>query len=74
MRIEKGRMVVEDTMDKLVEKEEGITCGCEVPQIRMTMHLDMTDCYQNNFVCQCGNQIVVVVERDEESKSMWEGN
>ena len=64
-------MVVEDTMDKLVEKEEGITCGCKVPQLRMTMHLDMTDCYQNNFVCDCGNQIVVVVERDTISREYW---
>ena len=74
MKIEKGRIVVEDTMDKLVEKEEGITCGCENPQLRMTMHFDMTECYQNNFVCDCGNQICCVIQRDEESKSMWEGN
>lgn len=71
MIIKKDRMTVEDTMDKLIEKEEGITCGCENPNLRMTMHLDMTDSYQNNFVCDCGNQIAVVVERDEESKAMW---
>lgn len=71
MIIKKERMTVEDTMDKLIEKEEGITCGCENPQLKMTMHMDFTDSYQNNFVCDCGNQIVVVVERDEESKAMW---
>lgn len=71
MIIEKERMTVEDTMDKLVETEQGITCGCENPQLKMTMHMDFTDSYQNNFVCDCGNQIVVVVERDEESKAMW---
>ena len=63
MRIEKGRVVVEDTMDNLVEKEAGITCGCENPNLKMVMHLDMTDCYQNNYVCDCGNQIVVTAKR-----------
>ena len=63
MRIEKGRMVVEDTMDKLVEKEEGITCGCENPQITMTMHIDGTDFYEYHYVCDCGNQIVVTRKR-----------
>ena len=71
MIIKKDRMTVEDTMDKLVETEQGITCGCENPMLKMTMHMDFTDSYQNNFVCDCGNQIVVVVERDEESKDMW---
>ena len=74
MIIKKDRMTVEDTMDKIVEVEHGITCGCENPQLRMTMHMDLTDSYQTNYVCDCGNQIVVVVERDEEIKSMWEGN
>lgn len=74
MRIEKGRMVVEDTMDKLVETEDGILCGCKNPMLKMTMHMDLVNSYQTNYVCNCGNQIVVVVERDEESKSMWEGN
>ena len=71
MRIEKGRMIVGDTMDKLVEVENGITCGCENPNLKMTMHMDFTDSYQNNYVCNCGNQIAVVVERDKESKAMW---
>jgi hypothetical protein len=66
MRIEKERMVVEDTMDKLVEIEQGITCGCEKPSLTMTMHLDGTDFYQSNYVCQCGNQISLVVERNPE--------
>lgn len=64
-------MTVEDTMDKLIETAVGITCGCEEPSLRMTMHLDGTDYYQSNYACQCGNQIVMVVERDEASKMLW---
>lgn len=71
MIIEKERMTVEDTMDNLIETEDGIRCGCKNPMLKMTMHIDFNDSYQNNFVCECGNQIVVVVERDEESKAMW---
>lgn len=71
MKIEKGRMTVEDIMDKLVETKEGITCGCEKPQLRKTMHMDMTDCFQTNYVCDCGNQIVVVTERDPISREYW---
>lgn len=72
MRIEKGRMIVEDRMDKLVETEQGITCGCENPNLKMVMHLDMTDNYQNSYVCDCGNDIVVMVKRTEEDKEYWE--
>ena len=71
MKVEKVRMIVEDTMDKLVELEQGITCGCDNPRLKMTMHLDWKDCYQSNYICECGNQICVVVERDEESKKLW---
>ena len=72
MIIQKERITIEDTMDKLVEKEVGITCGCENPNLKMVMHLDMTDCYQNNYVCDCGNQICCVIQRDEEDKAYWE--
>ena len=71
MKIKKERMTVEDTMDKLVELEQGITCGCDNPGLQMTMHLDGTDYYQSNYICECGNQICVVVERDKESMDLW---
>ena len=71
MIIKKDRMTVKDTMDKLVETEQGITCGCENPKFKMVMHMDFTDSYQNNYVCDCGNQIVCVTQRTEEDKSYW---
>ena len=71
MKIKKGRITVEDIMDKLVDSEQGITCGCDNPSLKMTMHLDCTDYYQSNYICECGNQICVVVERDEESMDLW---
>lgn len=63
MKIEKGNAIVEDTMDKLVDMGKGFTCGCENPQLAMTMHIDGTDFYQYNYVCECGNQISLVVRR-----------
>ena len=58
-------MVIEDTMDKLVETEEGFTCGCGNASFRMTMHLDGMDFYQYNYVCDCGNKITVFGKRKE---------
>ena len=39
MEIKKGRMTVIDTKDNLIETEEGITCGCEKPSLRMVSRL-----------------------------------
>lgn len=71
MKIERGRMTVEDTMDKLVERDNGITCGCDKPILRMTVHMDGTEFSQTNYACTCGNQISVVVKRSEEEKFYW---
>ena len=67
MRIEQEGMIVEDTMDRLVETEEEITCGCGDPELTITMYLDGLDYYQYNYSCQCGNQIVMMAKIEEES-------
>lgn len=65
MKIERGLMTIEDTMDRLVETEQGITCGCENPKLKATMFMDGVDYYQNNYACRCGNQIVVFGKRSK---------
>lgn len=64
MKIERNRAVIEDTMDKLIEVEDGVTCGCEKPSLKMTMHIDGVDFYSYGYVCEnCGNQISMNVKR-----------
>ena len=43
MRIEKGRIKIEDSMDKLVETEHGVACGCKNPSLKMVCHMDLKD-------------------------------
>lgn len=66
MKIEKENMTVEDTMDRLVEKEGGITCGCEKPSLKMVYHIDGTDFYSYSYRCDCGNSISVSRKRENE--------
>ena len=71
MRIEKGRMTIEDSMDKLVETKEGITCGCENPIFKITMHMDGKGFYSTQYDCACGNHIVVHAKRTDEEMMRW---
>ena len=63
MKIEKERMVIEDTMDRLMESEKGITCGCENPSLRMELHIDGKEMYTTQYACACGNRIIVCTMR-----------
>lgn len=74
MKIEHGRMTIEDTMDNLVENEQGVNCGCEEPKLKMVMHMDFTDKYESQYSCKCGNQIFVSVKRTDEERALWEDN
>lgn len=65
MKIEKGRMTVEDTGNNLVEVQDGVKCGCENPRLRITHHIDGKDFYANCYRCDCGNNIKVSYERNE---------
>lgn len=71
MKIEKGRMTVEDAMDNLIETEEGVTCGCGNPNLRMQYHFDGSKTCSYGYVCDCGNAIKMICERDAESKKWW---
>lgn len=64
MKIEKENMTVEDTMDRLVEKEEGIICGCEKPSLKIICHIDGTDFYSYLYRCDCGNSISMNCKRE----------
>ena len=66
MKIEKGNMIIEDTMDRLIETKDGITCGCKKPSLKMVYHIDGTDFYSYSYSCDCGNSIVVNCKRSEE--------
>lgn len=71
MEIKKGRMTVIDTKDNLIETEEGITCGCEKPSLRMVSHMDGKDFYNYQYQCSCGNSIYMECKRDEEDLMYW---
>ena len=70
MVIEKENMTVKDTLDKLVETEKGITCGCENPELRMTCHIDGSDFYSCDYQCSCGNAISVTHKRNKSDMMM----
>ena len=71
MKIEKGNMTIEDTMDILVETKDGITCGCEKPRLKMTCHVDGRDFYGYQYSCSCGNQISMECKRDKDDMMMY---
>lgn len=65
LRIEKGNAVFEDTENRLAESKNGITCGCENPQLQMVSHIDGVDFYAYQYKCNCGNCITVTKKREE---------
>jgi len=65
-------MTVCDTMDKLIETEDGVTCGCGNPSLKLVCHMDGTDIYGYQYRCDCGNSISVACKRDEESLMFFE--
>lgn len=64
MKIEKGNMIIEDTMDRLIETKDGITCGCGKPSLKMVFHIDGTNFYSYQYSCDCGNSISMECKRD----------
>jgi hypothetical protein len=71
MKIEKDRMTVCDTNDNLVETEEGITCGCGNPKLKIVFHIDGIDFYGYQYSCICGNSITMECKRSEEDSMYW---
>lgn len=71
MKIESYGAVIEDSNDNLVETEEGVTCGCENPSLRMTCHMDGREFYTYNYQCTCGNSISVTRQRAEDDMMRW---
>lgn len=71
MKIEKENMTVEDTMDRLIETKDGITCGCKNPSLKMVCHIDGKDFYSYSYSCDCGNSIVMNCKRSEEDLMMY---
>lgn len=66
----KDGSVVEDTNDTLVKNESGeITCGCKNSKLKCVSHINCIDFYSYNYVCQCGNHIILTSKRNKES--MW---
>lgn len=72
MKIEKDRMTVCDTKDNLIETEEGITCGCGNPSLKMVCHIDGVDFYGYQYSCACGNSISMECKRDKEDLMLWQ--
>lgn len=72
MQISKERMTVCDTNDNLVETEEGITCGCENPRLKMVCYIDGTDFYGYQYSCACGNSISMKCKRSDEDAMYWQ--
>lgn len=71
MRIEKNGVVIEDSNDNLVEKEQGVTCGCENTSLKMTCHMDGREFYTDCYKCDCGNSINVTHKRTKEEMLLW---
>ena len=71
MKIEKENMTVEDTMDRLIETKDGITCGCGKPRLKIVCHTDGKDFYGYSYSCDCGNSIVATYKRSEEDLMMY---
>lgn len=63
MEIKKDRMTVTDTYNNLIETENGITCGCGNPSLKMVCHIDGTNFYSYQYRCACGNSILMECER-----------
>lgn len=68
MEIRQGKTRMRDTKDNLVRVEEGYTCGCKEPSMKMTLHIDGTTFHSTTYTCDCGNTIEVYCERGELEK------
>lgn len=72
MKIEKEGMTIEDSMDKLIETEDGITCGCENPILSIVTHIDGRDFYGYTYNCEnCGNVITTHCKRSKDDLMYW---
>ena len=60
MIIRKGSVTIKDKMDKLVETEHGVKCGCENPSLQMVKHIDGETMNVTQYICTCGNNIAVI--------------
>lgn len=69
MQIKKGRTTYTDTMDKIHEGKDGITCCGGL--MRIAAHIDGTDFYSYQYHCECGNNIEVKVMRSKKDKEFW---
>ena len=65
-------MRIQYTLNKLVETEKGVTCGCENPELKMTCHIDGKDFFSYNYQCTCGNTIAVTHKRTKEDMMMYQ--
>lgn len=63
MQIKKGKMTVTDTCDRLIETEQGITCGCGNVNLTRFMHIDAMSYHASKYICCCGNNIEIYCER-----------
>lgn len=72
MKIKKNRMIVCDTMDKLIETKYGITCGCGNPSLKMVLHMDRRDSYMYQYSCCCGNSISIERKRSKKDAMYWD--
>lgn len=70
MKIEKGNMTVEDTMDRIIETEAGVSCGCKKPQTQMVGHKSGIGFSAYVYKCICGNVIVANYKRDKDDMMM----
>ena len=63
MKIKKDNVTITDTMDRLVENDGKITCGCDNPELTGITFIDGDDFYSNTYQCDCGNIINVTGKR-----------
>jgi len=65
----------DSTYTGVIETEDGrIVCEkCQRAdgEATQTMHIDFTDKYVTNYVCECDNAISVETKRDAESMMLW---
>lgn len=63
MEIKKDNMIVTDAMDRLIDKDGKIQCGCKNPKYKGISFIDGTDFYSNTYQCICRNTINVYGKR-----------
>lgn len=63
MQIKKDGMTITDSLNRLVEVESGVTCGCGNAKLTRGMHVDAKSYFTTQYNCCCGNTIEVYMER-----------